>query len=140
MGGYRETCQTDIKFQKTGKEIQESIKNRIILLGAEIETRQAEMATICKNREVDLQEVLDAGEDAHRIETYSNKMSSNVGRVGTKTVLEALQKDLTFLRESTSYVYNNRKVIERLERVSRNLQSSVVYAALSYDELVLYGF
>lgn len=134
----------NVKFTKTGKDIVTSLTKKVGTLNKKGEELQAKISEVCKARELDPKEVIEAGEDAEKVATYSNKMSNSVGG-GTyqnipKTVIEALQADINNLRVWGSKLARLKNETIECERVIHNLPESGVSFTLSYDELVTLGF
>lgn len=134
----------NVKFQKAGKDIIGSLNKRIEDRIGKSEEFKTKIAEVCKNRELDPKEVIDAGEDAEKVASYSNKMSSSMAPGGNfqsvpKGLVEALQADINNLRVWGSKVARLKTEITDYERVRNNIKEADSFV-ISYDELVQLGF
>ncbi len=134
-----EVNEARLVFTKSGAVIQESIGRQVGLIHSDTEARQARISDICKTREIDPKEVIEAGDDYDKVSTYSEKISNRYLNVGAKSVLDALQADLQALRNESSWIASNKRRTERLERMSRNMDAQAIYP-LQYSDLVELGF
>ena len=136
----------NVEFNKTGKDIITSLNKKVEGLIAKSEEVKEKIAVICKKRELDPKEVLDAGEDAEKVASYSNKMSNSVSNNGNfsdvpQNIVQSLQQDINNLRVFGSKVARLKTEITDCERVKNNLASQAEQTfKLSYDELVQLGF
>ena len=63
-----------LRFKKTGEEINTSLELVIEDNCKDIEAAQTEITTICKRRELDPKEVLEASQDEQKFEAYSTAL------------------------------------------------------------------
>lgn len=134
----------NIKFTKTGQEIVTSLNKKIEGLQKRGEEFQKKIGEVCKARELDPAEVIEAGEDQEKVASYSNKMSNSVGAGSyqnvPKSIIESLQADINNLRVWGSKMARIKTEVTDCERVKNNINGSGVKFELSYDELVTLGF
>lgn len=126
-----------IRFSKTGSDIREGIQRKLGEYGKAIDGATAEIAAICKRRDLTVEEVLEAKTEEH-IQSYSNKASTSLGGQRSNTLLRELEEDLGALRHLTDLIQGRRDAAERLERVSRNIHPAGTFE-LSYADLELFG-
>lgn len=135
---------TNVKFNKTGAEIVASLNKKVEGLQAKAAETQGKIETVCKARELDPNEVIEAGEDAEKVATYSNKMSNSLGNGSyqnvPKTVIEALQADINNLRVWGSRIARLKGDINECLRVKNNIKGDTTVFVLDYSELVALGF
>jgi len=130
---------SDVVFGKKGSEIQGSISKKIELTLKDIEDNKKEIAAICKNRGLEVQEVLEAADDEEKIEAYSNKVYSNSGNPKQNSVVRELQADIDRLKALTWGTQSAHAEIDKLKRISSNIEPGRSFD-LSYRELVAFGF
>jgi translation initiation factor 2B subunit (eIF-2B alpha/beta/delta family) len=139
----------NLKFNKTGEEIADSLKTRVKETHTKIEKSKARIAELAKSRGVDPKEVIEAGNDSDKVNAYLTKASVNT--VGNREVrpggysgipqdiVESLEKDLHELRRlgtTVSYLADN---IVADERVMKNISRTKTFE-LDYSELCELGF
>ncbi len=133
----------NVKFTKSGKDIIASLTKKVSGLNAKGEELKAKIAEVCKARELDPKEVIEAGEDQEKVATYSNKMSNSVGGGSyqniPKTVIEALQADINNLRVWGSKLARLKAETVECERVINNIAADTSFS-VSYEELSYLGF
>lgn len=130
----------NITFKKSGREIVDRIKSFVGGLESEdLSKLRGELETICKDREVDVAEVLAAGDDHDAHAEYSNKYMSAPGAPRGQGQLAALQADLDRIRKLVFNATFLERRIENLKRISTNIDVKDEFK-LSYAELVELGF
>lgn len=130
---------SDLLFSKTGKEIKESIESTLKGRFSEIEELKAKVAVICKNRELDPKEVIEAGSDEVAVQTYSTKAETSMGGSRAGNLIRELQADLQALRIYASTIEMEKATIESLQRIQKNIELERKFD-LSYNDLVEFGF
>ena len=130
---------TSLHFKKKGADIKETINNVTKNFMECIEKNKAEIATICKRREIDPKEVIDAGSDENAVQTYSTKMEAGLGNNKTNSLIRELQDDITTLKVNASNIESFEQDIASLERIQKNIEPAREFD-LSYNELVEFGF
>ena len=130
---------TEVKFSKKGQDIGKSIDGVVAKLITRSEEAKASIADICKRREIDPKEVIEAGSDEVAVNSYSMKAETNLGRSTSNTLIRELQEDLTHLRRYGMMVESYRQDIENLQRIQKNIEPSREFD-LSFDELTNFGF
>lgn len=130
---------TDIEFTKTGEEISKSIGEVVKDLAARSEKVKADIAEICKRREIDPKEVIEAGSDEQAVGTYSLKAETSLGRNSPQTLVRELQEDLTNLRRFGMMVESYSGDIVSLQRIQKNIDPKGSFK-LSFGELTNFGF
>lgn len=125
----------NIPFAKTGKDIQTAIPNKVAELTNAIDEITKHVEDVCKDRALDMKEVMDAVGDEEKIQTYSGK----VQKPRAATLLTALDEDLNFLRMGPADIENKKERIETLQFVSKHLSPDRTYD-LSLAELKALGF
>jgi hypothetical protein len=139
MGMYaaaKGSSDSDVKYTKSGAQIQASLRNVIKNYHDDVEGFKADVYKICKTREIDAKEVFEAGTDPAEVENYSNKATSNIKARGA---LQELEKDLNELQNLIGAIQHGQNRIEYFERVIRNIESARTFD-LTYYELVSFGF
>lgn len=129
---------TEVTFQKTGKEIKESINGVVAKLMTRTEKVKADIADICKKRELDPKEVIEAGSDEMAVETYSNKATNSLPQKSNALIRE-LQEDLQNLRRFGLMVESYTGDVESLQRIQKNIQDDRPFD-LNFQELTNFGF
>jgi hypothetical protein len=127
-----------VTFNKTGKQIAESITGVLDLNRITIEELKADIAEVCKRRDIDPKEVIEAGSDEVAVEAYSMKASNN-SPARTNTLVMELQRDLTDLRMHGMHIESITQSNKALERVQKHIEKERVFD-LSYSELTEFGF
>jgi len=130
---------SDLLFSKTGKEIKESVEGTMKARFAKIEELKAKVAVICKNRELDPKEVIEAGSDEVAVQTYSTKAETSMGGSRANNLIRELQADLQALRIYASTIEMEKGTIETLQRIQKNIELERKFD-LSYNDLVEFGF
>lgn len=130
---------TQLKFIKTGEQISKSIESVVTKLITRSEEAKAAIADICKRREIDPKEVIDAGADEVAISNYSSKAETSMGKNTSNTLIRELQEDLTHLRRYGMVIESYRQDVENLQRIQKNIESKREFD-LSFDELTNFGF
>ncbi len=128
--------QSVLKFKKSGAEIQRAIDGRIGDLDNESNSLRSKVAHICKDREIDAEEVLRA-ETEEAVNTYSSKAMSNAPR--GNAMLQALQQDLNDLRLFTGEIRHNETRKMSLARIKKNIEPERSFD-LGVLELAQFGF
>lgn len=126
----------NVKFKKTGSEIQTAIDARLVVLGAKVKASQEKIAVICKARELDVHEVL-AADTEEKVGTYSTKAYSNAPKANA--VIVALQEDLNTLRQETDLIWATNRTIEDLAKVKKNIEPGRDFD-LYFHEVQTLGF
>lgn len=127
----------NLKFAKTGGEIQQAIDTRVTTLGGKIEAAQQEVQKICKDREIDATEVLEAGIDEEKIGAYSSKIMNSAPRA--QSALRALEDDIAKLKIAAHNIEYSKKTIEDLTLIKRHVQAGRSFD-LDLSELYVLGF
>jgi hypothetical protein len=130
--------ETDLKFKKTGSEIQVSIQRKLEELVQNCKNDEKEIAEICERRGVEAKEVIDAANDENATAAYESKA---YGRLPTKhnKAVEDMQADMNLLRQLSASISFTRTGIESLGRVSKNIELKREFD-LDFQELTLFGF
>jgi hypothetical protein len=130
---------TEIEFTKTGGEISKSIEGVLLTLNTKLEKCKSDIAEICKRREIDPKEVIEAGSDEQAVGTYSMKAETNMGPRHSNALVRELQEDLTNLRRFGMMVESYNGDISSLQRIQKNIDEDANFK-LSFDELTNFGF
>lgn len=130
---------SDLLFSKTGKEIKESIEGTMKARFTKIEELKAKVADICKKRELDPKEVIEAGTDEIAVQTYSLKAETSMGPSRANNLIRELQEDLQALRINASIIESENHEIASLQRVQKNIELDRKFD-LTYNDLVEFGF
>lgn len=130
------SCES-LHFKKQGGEIREAIKLRSSKLAVEAEGLQKAIGVLCKARDLDMVEVLAAGDDEQAVGTYSNKAFNNAPK--TNLVLKALQEDLNTIRRQVRELQVVKGTNEALQLVADNIEVGRDFD-LTFDELRTLGF
>lgn len=130
---------TEIEFTKTGAQIFDSIGGVVRDLNTRLEKIKADIVEICKRREIDPKEVIEAGTDEAAVGTYSLKAETNMGRGTSQALIRELQDDLTNLRRYGMMVEAYTGDIASLVRVQSNIDPKATFQ-LSFTELTNFGF
>ena len=130
---------TEIEFTKTGEEISKSIDGVLSKLNTKLEQSKADIAEICKRREIDPKEVIEAGSDETAIGTYSMKAETSMGARHSNALVRELQEDLTNLRRYGMMVESYNGDIISLQRIQKNIDPKGSFQ-LSFSELTNFGF
>ena len=139
---YLRFSHEELTFAKKGIAIIESLESKITELGDKAAEAKKRITEICKRREIDPKEVIEAGSDEKAISTYSTKMESNlpaVGRMHTNAVVRELQEDMANLRIYGAEIEENYSVIADLRRIQRNIEPTREFQ-LSFETLTRFGF
>jgi hypothetical protein len=126
-----------LRFEKTGDEIRIAIDARINDLSKENATESEEVKKIAKDRNVDGDEVIAAGNDEELIGAYSTKAMNNAPRANA--LVRALEEDLAKMRRLAGGIAIRSITINELARVKKNIQSTRKFDLL-FDEACLLGF
>ena len=126
-----------LKFSKPGSAIRASVATVITDINKGIDEKVTTLTQICKRREVDPKEVIEAGSDATRIENYSSRALTNAPQANS--LLRELEKDLNMIKSLGISISMDKDEIESLSRISNNIELDRKFD-LSYDELVQFGF
>jgi len=130
----------NITFKKSGAEIFDRIKSFVGTLESEdLSKLRGELETICKDREVNVTEVLEAGDDHDAHMEYSSKYMSAPGAPRGQGQIAALETDLNRIRKLVFNVTFLERRIENLKRIGTNIDKKDEFK-LSYAELVELGF
>ena len=138
---------TNLVFTKTGAEVIASVSVRIEESTKRSEEIRKEIEEIAKRREIDPQEVIEAGEDAAKISEYSNKMSNSLGATGagkpqiniSQNIIQALQNDITNIQSLGRRLARQKFLINDLVRIKNHVQPSESFE-LNFEELRSLGF
>ena len=131
---------TEIEFLKSGEEISKSIDGVLKTLNERLEKCKADIAEICKRREIDPKEVIEAGSDEVAVGSYSMKAETSMGgRGATNALVRELQDDLTHLRRFGMMVESYNGDIINLQRIQKNIDPKASFK-LSFSELTNFGF
>lgn len=130
---------TEIEFTKSGEEISKSIDGVLSKLNTKLEQCKADIAEICKRREIDPKEVIEAGSDENAIGTYSMKAETSMGARHSNALVRELQEDLTNLRRFGMMVESYNGDISALLRIQKNIDPKANFK-LSFSELTNFGF
>lgn len=128
-----------ILFKKTGSDIKQSIDGVVKLLEEKISSAKTSIEEICKRRELDPSEVIEAGTDENAVQTYSTKAETSMGRQSSNNVIRELQNDLFSLRRHAATIESLKNDIDSLQRTQKNIEPEREFD-LSYQELVEFGF
>lgn len=129
---------SEIVYKKTGAQIQESLKAVILNLKKDGEDFKGDISRLCKVRDIDVKEVLEAGTDSEEVQNYSSKAFANVpGKA--KGLYEELQRDLVEIQNLVSALTHCNGQIEYFEKVTKNIEPERSFD-LSYNELLNFGF
>lgn len=132
------TGEVKILFQRTGAEVKEAIEKKIREHVQREETLTSELGEICRRRELDVAEVLEADDD-EKVQQYSSKAANSIGSARTNSIVRELQLDLDKIRQHSRHIALRRAAIERLQLLARVIRPTESWA-LTYGELVLFGF
>lgn len=139
MGQLTRSSESSILFKKTGMEIKQSIEGVVKLLEGKSVLAKASIEEICKRRELDPLEVIEAGTDANAVQTYSTKAETSMGRQSSNGLIRELQNDLFALRQHAAAIESYKNDIDSLRRTQKNIEPERAFD-LSYQELVEFGF
>lgn len=126
-------------FKKTGLDIKESINGVVKLLEEKAEKAKTSIEEICKKRELDPKEVIEAGTDENAVRTYSTKAETSLGGGRANSLIRELQDDLFALRQHAAAIESYKNDIDSLRRTQKNIEPGREFD-LSYQELVEFGF
>lgn len=127
----------NMKFFKNGEEIQKAIANRVEILNSEIKTSKTLIEDICKRREIDSKEVLEAGDDEVKTAAYSEKAFSKGPKANS--AIRELEAEIMLLKSHGYEIVRTGVLINELDRVRKNIQIDTVFS-LSFDEICDLGF
>jgi len=130
---------TQLKFIKTGEQISKSIEGVVTKLITRSEEAKVSVQEICKRRELDPKEVIEAGTDETAVGTYSMKAETSMGKNTSNTLIRELQEDLTHLRRYGMVIESYKQDVENLQRIQKNIEPKREFD-LSFDELTNFGF
>lgn len=136
-GGGHGIFSDAVKFMKTGKEIQDAILGKIKVIQADAEESRKEIGEICKRRDLDLKEALEAAEDDVKFEAYSTENFRKAPQ--SNNALRELEKDFHTLRALTFGIQKSKEDVEELNRVFKHIEPARKFD-LSYGELFAFGF
>jgi len=139
---YLRFSHEEITFTKKGIAIIESLESEITKLGDKAAEAKKRITEICKRREIDPKEVIEAGSDEKAINTYSKKLESilpDTGRPHTSAAVRELQEDMNHLRTYAAEVEENYSVIADLRRIQRNIEPTREFQ-ISFETLTRFGF
>lgn len=128
-----------ILFKKTGLEIKQSIEEVVKLLEEKSAKAKTDIEEICKRRELDPNEVIEAGTNENAVQTYSTKAETSMGGGRTNSLIRELQNDLFALRQHAAAIESYKNDIDSLRRTQKNIEPERAFD-LSYQELVEFGF
>lgn len=126
-----------LRFEKTGDEIRNAIDLRISDLSKENVVDTETVKKIAKDRNVDGDEVIAAGNDEELILAYSTKALNNSPRASA--LIRELEEDIAKMRRLAGGVTTRTITINELARVKKNIQSTRKFDLL-FDEVCLLGF
>jgi hypothetical protein len=126
-----------LRFKKTGEEIIKSLNVVAEHNRKDIEAAQEKITAICKRRELDPKEVLEASQDEQKFQAYSTSLYNNAPQASS--ALKALEADLNMIRHNTMSIRMTRSENMDLQRIAENLEDDRIFD-LTYDELVQLGF
>lgn len=127
----------NLKFEKSGDEIRMAIDSRITELTNDNANDVEEVKKIAKDRGVETEEVLAAGDDESLVQAYSTKAMNNAPRAST--LVRQLEEDLMKMRRYAANVATRNVMLGELARVKKNIQSTRKFD-LSFDEICTLGF
>lgn len=137
--GHVSSIHTELLFKKTGEDISKSLDGVVKKLNVKLEEVKANIAEICKRREIDPKEVIEAGSDEVAVNTYSMKAETSLGRGSPNTLIRELQEDLQNLRRYGMFVESMNTDITSFQRIQKNIEPKREFD-LSYAELTNFGF
>lgn len=126
----------NLKFKKTGSEINRAIDDRTGILNAEIAKSQEVITKICKDRQIDTDEIFSA-DDEEKIAAYSTRLENNAPRA--QGAMAEFQRDLSTLKTQSALIVRKKVLIDELTRVKKNIDQKESFS-LSYDEICDLGF
>lgn len=130
---------SNLRFEKTGAEIQRSIDGQISTLNGLVAESEKIITDICKRREIDAADLLkddDRESLNQKVEAYGSTLSQHMQ---AKSALELLNADMQELRAQTWGIQHTRAEVEALARIKKNLQAERKFD-LTYSELKRLGF
>lgn len=130
---------TELLFKKTGEEIGKSLEGVVKKLSTKLEETKVSIAEICKRREIDPKEVIEAGSDEVAVNTYSMKAETSLGRGTSNTLIRELQEDLQNLRRYGMMVESYTTDITSYQRIQKHIEPKREFD-LSFNELTNFGF
>lgn len=128
----------NLRFKKDGGAIKSAIEKRRDAVLKVLGEDQNRIAEICKRRQMDVEEVLAAGDDEEAVNTYTAKAFSNVP-ARSNIVIQELQNDLNLVRTLVRGTQNLIALKEKLETISNNVERERSFD-LSFEELRALGF
>jgi len=138
---------THLVFNKTGAEVIAAVTTRIKEAKKRSEELLKGIEEIAMRREIDPQEIIEAGEDAVKISEYSNKMSNSLGNAAgagkpmhfSQNLIQALQNDITNVQSMGRRMARQKFLINDLTRIKNHLKPGQKFE-LNFEELRTLGF
>lgn len=139
---------TNLVFIKTGAEVIASVTAKIEEAKKRSEELLKGIEEIAKRREIDPQEIIEAGEDAAKISEYSNKMSNSLGTAAgsgkpvvsfSQNLIQALQNDITNVQSMGRRLARQKFLINDLVRIKNHVKPTQEFE-LDFEELRSLGF
>lgn len=139
---------TNLVFLKTGSEVIASVTARIEDAKKKSDELLKGIEEIAKRREIDPQEIIEAGEDAAKISEYSNKMSNSLGSAAgagkpvvtfSQNLIQALQNDIANVQSMGRRLARQKFLINDLVRIKNHVKPEQSFE-LDFDELRSLGF
>lgn len=129
-----------LRFQKTGGEIADALKDANLDRVKRVEGLLVDVARICKDRDVTMEEFLDDKTDATTGQfSYEAKIGSSMATVRSNAALKALEDDLQTLRSARNTIKYLEAEIEEADKLADNIETARVFD-LTYSELLALGF
>lgn len=125
-----------LTFNKSGSEIQRAIDSRLEQLESENRSERNTVAKICKDRQIDVDEVLNADTE-EKVGAYSQKVLDTAPRAAL--ALQALERDLSTIRQATNRIWANNHASRQLALIKKNIEANRGFD-LTFGELASLGF
>lgn len=129
-----------LRFSEKGSVIKERISRFVAkITNEDITHYRYELKQLCDDRQVDIEEALEAADDHEAHGHISAKYTNAPGAPRGNAQLQALQTDLDRIKRLVFDITYEERRIKNLERIADNIEADRVFD-LTYTELAELGF